>query len=219
MRALLVANPKGGSGKTTLATHFAAWLAWQGVRVTLGDMDRQQSSLHWLGLRPEHLPSIRAWDAREEDPPPPKQTDWVVIDSPAGLHGKRLAQAVRWSDRIIVPVQPSSFDMWATEDFLHGILEEKAIRKQKTEIAVVGMRVDPRTRAATLLEEFLSRLDLPVLTYLRDTQNYVHVAGAGRTLFDVPRARVERDMEQWTPLVRWATAAVREFDTPFSVRT
>ncbi len=208
MSIILVANPKGGSGKTTLATNLAGHYAVQGERVALGDMDRQYSSLAWLKQRPRGVALIQGWDARdEEELAPPRQVDRAILDSPAGLHGKRLNQAVKLADRVIVPVQPSVFDMWATEAFLATVLEEKAVRKRRTFVAVVGMRVDPRTRAAAMLEDFLARLDLPVLTYLRDTQYYMNAAAAGLTLFDLGRSRVGRDLEQWEPLLEWIDEA------------
>lgn len=202
---ILVANPKGGSGKTTLSTNLAGYFACQGERVVLGDMDRQQSSLSWLNQRSAALPAILAWDAREEEEIKlPHKTTWSIVDSPAGMHGKRLTQAVKLADKIVVPVQPSVFDMWATEDFIKSVLEEKAIRKNRTFLAIVGMRVDPRTRAAAMLEEFLGKFDLPVLTYLRDTQNYMNAAALGETLFDQSKTqRTEKDFDQWQPLLEW----------------
>ncbi len=205
---ILVANPKGGSGKTTLSTNLAGYFAGRGERVALGDMDRQQSSLTWLSMRPAELPSILGWDAREEEVPKlAHKVPWAVVDSPAGMHGKRLSEAVKLADKIVVPVQPSVFDMWATEDFIKTVLEEKAIRKHRTFLAIVGMRVDPRTRAAAMLEQFLEKFDLPVLTYLRDTQNYMNAAAEGECLFDRHSIqRTERDFEQWQPLLEWVEA-------------
>jgi chromosome partitioning protein len=204
---ILIANPKGGSGKTTLSTNLAGYFASQGARVVLGDMDRQQSSLSWLALRPAALPAIEGWDARAEEMDVPRKTGWLVVDSPAGMHGKRLTEAVRLADKIVVPVQPSVFDMWATQGFIRAVLEEKPLRKQRAYLAIVGMRVDPRTRAAAMLEEFLAGFDLPVLTYLRDTQNYMNAAALGETLFDQAPSRVEKDREQWRPLLEWVESA------------
>jgi len=101
-------------------------------------------------------------------------------------------------------VQPSFFDIAATRQFLELLLAEKAIRKERIQVAIVGMRVDARTRSAAELERFLSAYDLPVLTYLRDTQLYVQVAANGMTLFDFPGSRVEKDIEQWRPIIDWA---------------
>ncbi len=205
MESFLIANPKGGSGKSTLATNLAGWLARQGHRVMLGDTDRQQSSREWLRLRPPTLPRIDSWDIQADSPArPPAGTTHVVLDTPAGLHGKRLAQLLKIARRVIVPLQPSLFDILATRHFLDGLLEEKAVRRQQTFIAVVAMRVDARTRAALELERFLAALQLPVLAHLRDTQNYVQAAAHGMTVFDLPAHRAEKDWQQWQPLTQWA---------------
>ena len=205
MQTILVANPKGGSGKTTLATNLAAYLAWQNQRVIMWDLDRQKSSLDWLKLRPSELPSITALNAErdEQDPEIPEGHDWLLLDSPAGMHGKNLVHALKFASKVIVPVQPSVFDMAATRDFLDRLMEEKTIRKHKTFISIIGMRVDSRTRAAATLEQFLRQYDLPVLTYLRDSMTYVNAAFTGRSIFDLPRYQNQRDLEQWEPLIDW----------------
>jgi chromosome partitioning protein len=204
MKSFLIANPKGGSGKSTLATNLAGYFAQGGARVMLGDIDRQQSSREWLTIRPETLPPIRGWSAERDQPlRPPKDTTHVVLDTPAGLHGKALEKALRQVSKVIVPVQPSLFDILATRDFLEILLQEKTVRKEKTFVAVVGMRVDARTRAASELERFLSSWDLPVLGHVRDSQLYVQLAASGMTLFDLPESRVGRDIELWRPILEW----------------
>lgn len=208
MKSFLVANPKGGSGKTTLATNLAGYFAKCGHRVMLGDTDRQLSARDWLQIRPAVLPEIRTWNMEKNLPArPPSGTSHVILDTPAGLHGKALERVLKPVSRVIVPVQPSLFDILATRQFLEILLEEKAVRKARTHVAVVGMRVDARTRAAAELERFLDSYDLPVLAYLRDTQLYVQVAANGMTLFDLPPSRAERDMVQWQPIIDWVNAA------------
>lgn len=205
MKAFLVANPKGGSGKSTLATNLAGYFASKRHDVMLGDIDRQQSSREWLAIRPFELPSIDAWDIGHDNiARPPKGTTHVVLDTPAGLHGKMLEKVLKLSTRVIVPVQPSMFDMLATRHFLTELLSEKAVRKGKADVAVIGMRVDARTRAAGELEKFFATFDLPVLAYLRDTQTYVQATAAGMTIFDLPPSRAERDLEQWRAIIDWA---------------
>jgi chromosome partitioning protein len=207
MKAFLVANPKGGSGKSTLATNLAGYFANRGNEVMLGDIDRKQSSREWLGIRPFELPTIDTWEiGRHNSARPPKGASHVVLDTPAGLHGKMLERVLKLSTRVIVPVQPSMFDMLATRHFLSELLSEKAVRKGKADVAVIGMRVDARTRAAGELERFFATFDLPVLAYLRDTQVYVQATAAGMTLFDLPRSRAERDLEQWQAIIDWAEA-------------
>lgn len=211
MLTILVANPKGGCGKTTLATNLAGYLAHAGRQVMLGDIDRLQSARQWLRLRASELPPIRCWDIDPGDPQrparPPKGTSHVVLDSPAGFHGKKLGAVLRLVDRVLVPLQPSLFDMLATADFLDALVQEKAVRSGAIGVAIVGMRVDVRTRSAQELERFLQRYELPVLSYLRDTQLYVQAAAHGLTVFDLAPSRIERDLEQWQPIVDWVTAS------------
>lgn len=204
MKSVLVANPKGGAGKSTLATNLAGYFARTGHRVMLGDTDRQQSSHDWLALRSRLLPPISTWQIDRDRPAhPPQGTTHAVLDTPAGLHGKNLERVLKVVHRVIVPVQPSLFDILATRSFLEKLLEEKLVRKQQTFVAVVGMRVDARTRAAAELERFLAQYDLPVLAYLRDTQRYVQAAAHGMTLFDMTPSRVEQDLAQWQPIIDW----------------
>lgn len=201
IRTLLVANPKGGSGKTTLATNIAGYLANKNEKVVLWDLDRQRSALKWMALRPEEFPRIRPFNAKDEDNL--SGTGWLVLDSPAGLHGKSLSRLIKLAHKVVVPVQPSLFDMDATRHFMGVLNEAKAIRKQNTLVGMVGMRVDPRTRASAQLEAFLEEFDLPVLAYLRNTQVYVNASFEGSSIFDLPANLAKRDLEQWAPLLEW----------------
>jgi chromosome partitioning protein len=202
MPIVVVANPKGGVGKSTLATNIAGYFASQGHAVMLGDVDRQQSSRLWLGLRPPAARPIATWETDATNiAKPPKGTTRVVLDTPAGLHGKRLNEVMKMADHIVIPLQPSVFDIFATRSFVDELVQNK--HAGKTQIGLVGMRVDARTIAADHLHEFVDMLGVPVLGYLRDTQNYIHLAARGLTLFDVAPARVEKDLAQWQNLCRW----------------
>jgi chromosome partitioning protein len=205
--SVLVANPKGGSGKSTLATNLAGYYARAGVPVMLGDVDRQQSSLAWLKRRPDSAPAIQGWEVKAGEPArPPQGTRVMVLDSPAGLHGKKLEMLVGKVARILVPIQPSPFDMWASAEFFEHLFEEKAVRKERAFVGVVGMRVDPRTKSARELERFLARYNVPVLSWLRDTQLYVAAAAAGLTVFDLPASRAAKDLAAWQPVLDWLHA-------------
>ncbi len=208
MRAILVANPKGGCGKTTLATNLAGYLASQNHRVVMWDLDQQKSSLNWLALRSSELPTITrlGLERSEASQNIMEKNDWLVLDSPAGIHGKNLSHALKLAHKILVPIQPSVFDMVTTRDFIDRLMEEKTIQRHKAFIGIVGMRVDPRTRAASTLEQFLSQYNLPILAYLRDTMVYVNSAFNGKSIFDLPFHQAERDLMQWQPLTKWLKA-------------
>jgi len=190
MKAVLIANPKGGSGKTTLSTNMAGMLASAGEVVRLLDLDRQQSSTQWLVRRDAHLPAIASVEGNEAD-----AKGWLIIDSPAALHGKNLDHALKLVHKVLVPIGASLFDIQASRDFLQVLADEKAVRKGRIDA--------PRTRAAVTLEQYLAGLDLPVLAHLREAQNYVNAAFEGKTIFDLPPHLAERDQEDWLEISRW----------------
>jgi len=202
MPVIVVANPKGGVGKSTLSTHVAGYLASQGHAVMLGDADRQQSSALWLRLRPPTARPVLGWDVSADlIGRPPSDATHVVLDTPAGLHGWRFKDVLKMADKVLVPLQPSLFDIYATRAFLDDMAQNK--HADRVDIGIVGMRVDERTIAAEKLREFVDGLGLPVLAHLRDTQNYVHLAARGLTLFDIAPGRIEKDLAQWQPICDW----------------
>ncbi|QHE75307.1 ParA family protein [Hydrogenophaga sp. PBL-H3] len=205
MPIVVVANPKGGVGKSTLSTNVAGYFASQGHPVMLGDVDRQQSSALWLKLRPPAARPIQSWEVSHElIARPPRDTTHVVLDTPAGLHGWRFKDVLKIADKVLVPLQPSIFDIYATRAFLDELAETR--RADKLQIGIVGMRVDPRTISSDKLNEFVASLGLPVLGTLRDTQNYIHLAARGLTLFDVAPGRVDKDLQQWQAICQWLDA-------------
>jgi len=204
MPVIAVVNPKGGVGKTTLATNIAGYYAAANTPVMLGDVDRQASAKAWLDLRPGAAAPIRTWDLAGTVARPPKGVTHVVLDTPAQIEGRKLSEVVRIADRVLVPLQPSMFDILATSRFLGSLKDEFSNgRRFEDSVAVVGMRVDPRTRAAEQLMRYVGQIGVPVVGYLRDTQNYVHLAAHGLSLFDVPERRVEQDRATWQALLGW----------------
>ena len=166
----------------------------------LGDVDIQKSSRAWLDLRPSSLPKIASWELTDGHlAKPPKGTTHVVLDTPAGFDGAELEEALRLADKVVVPLQPSIFDILATQAFLQKL----QARCGTTQIGVLGMCVNVRTQAADQLAHYVAGLGLPVLGHLRDTQNYVQLAAHGTTLWDVAPSRVERDVAQWTEVLKW----------------
>ena len=204
MPVIVIANPKGGAGKSTLSTNVAGFLASQGHAVMLGDADIQQSSRLWLSLRPDTVTRITTWEMQADlvlTAKPPKGTTHVVIDTPGGLDGWRFKEVLGRADKIMVPIMPSIFDMYAAQTFLTKLRE--ITRHSRSKVGVVGMRVDERTLAASKLRQFMDTLELPIVGYLRDTQHYLHLAAHGLSMFDITPSKVEKDLLQWRPICQW----------------
>lgn len=202
MTIIAIANPKGGAGKSTLATNIAGYWASRGHDVMLGDVDAQQSSRLWLSLRPEAARPIRHWAVQTDFMVRPTHgSDHIVLDTPAALSGLRLREVVRLAGAVLVPVQPGVFDLAAARTFIGQVRELTAAAHLP--LALVGMRVRDNTSGAAQWQEFADEMALPVATRLRSTQNYVRLAAAGLTLFDVAPSRVRRDLEQWDGLTAW----------------
>ena len=202
MPVIVVANPKGGVGKSTLSTNIAGYFASQGHAVMLGDADRQQSSRLWHSLRPADARPVSTWEVSPHlIGRAPSGTTHAVLDTPGGINGYRFTEILQVAHKVIVPLQPSVFDIFATRAFLDELAEHRLAKK--IEIGIVGMRVDGRTLAADQLREFVGGLDLPVLGFLRNTQNYIQLAARGLSVFDVAPGRVEKDLAQWAPICQW----------------
>ena len=94
MKSILLANPKGGCGKTTLAVNLASYYARRGLKVALIDLDEQGSSMTWLGQRTERHPEIMGWHAVRGGKLPFNDTDVVVMDGPARIKSAKLERAL-----------------------------------------------------------------------------------------------------------------------------
>ncbi|HSR63331.1 MAG TPA: ParA family protein [Gammaproteobacteria bacterium] len=209
MRTILVLNPKGGCGKSTLATNLAGYYAREGRQVALADCDPQGSSSDWLQARPEHLPEIECAVAKDGTLRIPNKTEILVMDSPASLHDKKLLKMMGPAQTIIIPVLPSPLDIRAAERFIAELSGMKSRIKGKKKIATVANRVREDTLAAAKLEYYLDKLKLPggrhlpFMTVLRASQNYIHSAERGMSIFDLAPSRTYYDREQWQPLLDW----------------
>ena len=204
MPVIVIANPKGGSGKSTLSTNVAGFFASRGNAVMLGDADIQQSSKLWLDLRPPGATKIATWELQADlvlTAKPPRGTTHVVIDTPGGLGGWRFKEVVGRADKLLIPIMPSIFDMYAAQAFITQVRE--ITKTTKTKLGIIGMRVDERTIAASKLREFMDKLDVPIVGYLRDTQYYLHLAAHGLSLFDITPGKVEKDLQQWQVICHW----------------
>jgi len=222
-RKLVVLNPKGGSGKTTLSTNLAACFASRGLATALMDFDPQGCSTRWLDNRPADRPSIhgiaayrlnqqmtRSWQLRT-----PPETRVLVVDTAAAVPAQKLVEFTRGADGIIVPVGATDIDIHAAAGFITDLLVVAKEDRNQGRLAVVANRVRERTVAYGRLMKFLETLCIPFVTVLRDSQNYVHAAEWGLGLHELKPQRVERDLCQWEPLLAWVE---RRFQAPRPVQ-
>lgn len=213
MRSILVLNPKGGCGKTTIATNLAGYYAVRGKNVILADYDSQGSSIDWLSVRPEASPVIQGVPAFDEKFRTSKTTDILIIDAPAGVHGKQLADLMRRAETIVMPVLPSPMDIRAANHFLEDLKRINKVVKAKVKLATVANRVRENTIAGRDLTHYLDKLKLPdgkkfpFMTLLRASQNYIRSAEKGLSIFELAPSATQVDREQWTPLLRWLNSA------------
>jgi chromosome partitioning protein len=206
LHKVVVLNPKGGSGKTTLAFSLAGYLASTGRNVGLLDMDRQGSSTHWLRNRPDNLPKIHALPAPgggSGTVAVPADVDYVVIDAPAGLSGDQLIDYTCGAHAILVPVLPSDLDIHAASRLVSQLLLKAQVSRRNGRLGIVANRVKERTVAYKQLLRFLDRLSIDLVGTLRDSQNYTHAAADGRCIHEMAPSQVRRDTEQWSAITEW----------------
>lgn len=214
MRSILILNPKGGCGKSTLATNLAGWFATErGMKVALADCDPQGSSQDWLASRPGDRAPIESATVTANRTETPRGTEVLIIDSPAASHGARLANLMKSAQTVLIPLMPSAIDIRAAERFLAELIELRKVSQKRVKLATVANRVREDTLAAAKLEDYLDHLKLPngtklkYLTVLRASQNYVHAAEQGLSIFELAPSRTYYDREQWEPLLRWLNSA------------
>jgi chromosome partitioning protein len=206
MHAIMVLNTKGGCGKTTLATNLASYHVRQGHSVLLADFDPQGSSSEWLEVRPADRPPIYGVKAWKDPVRAPERPDYLVIDAPAGVHGRELIHLVRHAHHILVPVLPSPIDIRAAAHFIGELLLTRKAMGSTATLAVVANRAREQTLIYKDLERFLGSLEIPFIATLRETQNYIRAAKQGLGIFELPFAQVADDLVEWQPILNWLRA-------------
>lgn len=201
MRQIYIANPKGGCGKTTLSIHLATYFASQGLSVALCDHDQQRSSIDWVKARPDYLPGITGIEFFRHKIVT-NRFDIAIHDMPANCSVEDLIGSLN-GNQLIIPVLPSPTDIRACVRFLMALNRANLVEENPNRIGLVANRVNNRTSYSKVLSAFLNQVNLPVVGYLRDTQNYVRSIDAGVGIFDFPKKALQQDVQQWQSIIEW----------------
>jgi chromosome partitioning protein len=223
LHKIVVLNPKGGSGKTTLAFNLAGYIASTGRKVALVDMDRQGSSARWLQNRSAELTRIHGISAPDSASDAsgdqcivvPENINYAVIDAPAGLAGRQLIDYTCGAHAILIPVLPSDLDTHAAARLVSDLLLVAQVSRRNARVGVVANRVNVRTVAYQQLTSFLNRLSIAVVGTFRDTQNYVRAASSGLSIHEMQPSRVGKDLAQWETVTQWLE---RRLASPLTTR-
>jgi chromosome partitioning protein len=218
MLRIVVLNPKGGSGKTTVAINLASYYAWRQQKPVLMDFDPQGSSTRWfrkrgLGSHPMH--GIAAFERNHRTTRafhlrmPPEATH-VIVDTPAAVDPQNLPALTRDADKILVPVLPSDIDVHACTRIIADLLLVARIRREENKIGVIANRVRRNTLVYQSLQRFLTTLNVPVVATLRDSQNYLRSAEQGLGIHEMKRYLVAEDLQQWESMIEWLEAGRTE---------
>jgi chromosome partitioning protein len=211
MQRIVVLNPKGGSGKTTLAINLAAYFAIRGDSTLLIDRDPQGSSTRWLRKRKVPQAMINGIATFERDSRTtmswqmrvPDGTQKIVVDSPAAIEARSMHELTRDANKIVVPVLPSDIDIHAASRCIADLLLVAKIKRAENRIGVVANRVRKNTLMFHALMRFLEKLDIPVIATIRDSQNYVRAAEQGVGIHEMKGYVVKEDIAQWQTLLAW----------------
>jgi chromosome partitioning protein len=211
LNRIVVLNPKGGCGKSTIATNIAAGYAARGSTPAIMDFDPQASTLAWLERRSRDLAPIhgiaafkksmqatRSWQLRV-----PHDTVNLIVDSPAGLQHDDLRELTRDATSILVPVLPSPMDIHAASRCIADLLLVAKVDRRDRKLAVIANRTRKNTKSLARLMRFLDSLGIPIIAVLRDSQNFVYAAENGIGIFEMQRSRVRPDVEQFNKVMQW----------------
>jgi len=211
LHKIVVLNPKGGCGKTTLATNIAAYYARSGPAPTLVDFDSQGFSMRWLRKRSDNQPRIYGANAHQQSMQGRQaihlqtrpDTEHLIIDLPAALNSDELQDVTYDAGSILIPILPSEIDVNCASRFIAELLLTAQIDRRDRRLAVVANRTRENTKSYRMLLGFLTSLQIPLIAVLRDSQNYVHAAGQGIGICEMPAYKVQKDITQLKLIINW----------------
>jgi chromosome partitioning protein len=211
LHKIVVLNPKGGCGKTTLSTNLASAFAIRGTPPTLIDCDPQGYCTNWVEKRSSELPEVYGIQCYDESTPAsmtididvPPDSDTVIVDMPAAIPHDRLYDYTFFADSLLIPIQASEIDVYSATRFIAELLIDAQLDRREARLGIVANRVRARTKSYERLMRFLTSLKIPMIAQLRDSQNFVHAAAAGVGIAEMPAYRVRDDLPQVERIVNW----------------
>jgi chromosome partitioning protein len=211
MQRIVVLNPKGGSGKTTIAINLASYYALNGEQPALLDFDPQGSAARWARKRQVTQAPIHLITAFEKDNRVtrafqlriPEATRRVIIDTPAAIDATEMPALTANADKILVPVLPSDIDIQACVRSIASLLLVAKVRRTDNRLAIIANRVRRNTLMYQSLTRFLTTLDIPIIATLRDSQNYVRGAELGLGIHEMKHYQVSEDLQSWERMLAW----------------
>jgi chromosome partitioning protein len=207
----LVVNPKGGSGKTTIAINLASAFAADNIPTTLMDYDPQGSSLAWLHSRPRQAPTIYSANGapqkfgrlRSLDMYVPPETQQLIVDAPAGTGGLLLHELLERSHCVLVPVIPSVIDIRATEAFVKDLLAISRVRAGEVRLGIVANKVRVSMPAYQPFLHFLRTLEVKVVARVLDSDMYLKAVETGIGIFEMDAGATASERRQFAPIAEW----------------
>jgi len=207
LHKIVVMNPKGGCGKTTLATNLASLYAERDPAPTLVDCDPQGFSMRWLEKRPATRPTVHGIEAYTSNEPLAAQvkpeSSALIFDLPAAIPSEQLQNFTYAADSILIPIMPSAVDVYSATRFIADLLVDQQLDRREQKLVIVANRVRSNTKSYQMLRSFLASLDIPMIAVLRDCQNYVHAIAQGIGLCELPSYRTKDDVQQIDAIYTW----------------
>ena len=203
MRSILVVNPKGGCGKTTIATNLATYYAVWNTSTVLVDLDPQQSSMEWLRVRPKDEGHIQGFNGLKGKIFPDDGTERIIYDAPARTDTIKVARLIKLVDVVIIPVLPSAIDMRVTASFIANLIKKVRANNSHAIIGIVANRTQKNYQSYRSLVTFLAKLNVPFVGALRNSQNYIKAADTGVGIFEMSVSDAKIDMKEWKPIINW----------------